>query len=148
MALRIGIELLPKRAISQFQSPWTATQVTVSKRLTFWNRSLTSYGLGKLSGILLQKKRHFSRVRAIWNYSAREHAIITTNPFANMNLVGGKALKRRHPTPSQTIFNIQTLCYEIDDDIRWIIANLSDSEMRLAEVIGFSGGLGVAGVVS
>jgi integrase len=33
--------------------------VTVFKRLTFWNRSLTSYGVGKVSGILLQKKRNF-----------------------------------------------------------------------------------------
>ena len=65
-----------------------------------------------------------------------------------MNLVGGKAPERRHPTPSQTIFNIQTLCYEIDDDMRWIIATFSDSGMRLAEVIGLSGGLGVAGAVS
>ena len=81
-------------------------------------------------------KRHFSRVRAIWIYSAREHGIVTTNPFANMNLGGGRAPKRRHPIPSQTIFNIQTLCCEIDDDMRWIIAALSDSGMRLAEVIG------------
>ena len=65
-----------------------------------------------------------------------------------MNLVGGKAPKRRHPTPSQTIFNIQTLCYEIDDDMRWIIATLSDSGMWLAEEIGLNGGLGVAGAIS
>ena len=65
-----------------------------------------------------------------------------------MNLVGGKALKRRHPTPSQTIFNIQTLCYKIDDDMRWIIATLSDSGMRLAELIGLSGGLVSTGAVS
>ena len=65
-----------------------------------------------------------------------------------MNLVGGKAPKRRHPTPSQTIFNIQTLCYKIDDDMRWIIATLSDSGMRLAEVIGLSGGLVFTGAVS
>ena len=81
-------------------------------------------------------KRHFARVKAIWNFSAREHGITTTNLFANMNLGGGKAPKRRHPIPCQTIFNIQTLCLEIDDDMRWIIAALSDSGMRLAEVIG------------
>ena len=46
-------------------------------------------------------KRHFSRVRAIWNYGAREYGIVTTNPFANMNLGGGKAPKRRQPIPSQ-----------------------------------------------
>jgi len=34
-------------------------QVTVSKRLTFWNRSLMSNGVGKVAGILLQEKRNF-----------------------------------------------------------------------------------------
>jgi integrase len=81
-------------------------------------------------------KRHFSRVRAIWNFSAREHGIMTTNPFANMNLGGGKAPKKRHPIPTTDICTIQKLCKEIDDDMRWIIATLSDSGMRLAEVLG------------
>jgi integrase len=81
-------------------------------------------------------KRHFSRVRAIWNFSAREHGIMTANPFANMNLGGGKAPKKRHPIPTKDIRTIQKLCKELDDDVRWIIATLSDSGMRLAEVIG------------
>ncbi len=81
-------------------------------------------------------KRHFARVRAIWNFSAREHGIMTTNPFANMNLGGGKAPRKRRPIPTENIFNIQTLCGEIDDDMRWIVATISDSGMRLAEVIG------------
>ena len=81
-------------------------------------------------------KRHFLRVRAIWNFSAREHGIMTANPFANMNLGGGKAPKKRHPIPTTDICTIQKLCKEIDDDMRWIIATLSDSGMRLAEVLG------------
>ena len=34
-------------------------QVTVSKRLTFWNRSLLYHGVGKVAGTLLQKKQYF-----------------------------------------------------------------------------------------
>ena len=41
------------------QGPRTECQVTVSKRLMFGNRSLVFYGVGKVSGILLQKKRYF-----------------------------------------------------------------------------------------
>ena len=67
-------------------------------------------------------KRHFARVRAIWNFSAREHGIMTTNPFANMNLGGVKAPKKRRPIPTEDIRTIQKLCKEIDDDMRWIIA--------------------------
>jgi integrase len=65
-----------------------------------------------------------------------EHGIMTTNPFANMNLGGGKAPRKRCPIPTENIFNTQTLCGKIDDDMRWIVATISDSGMRLAEVIG------------
>jgi hypothetical protein len=54
-------------------------------------------------------KRHFSRVRAIWNFSAQEHGIMTANPFANMNLRGGKAPKKRHPIPTKDIRTIQKI---------------------------------------
>ena len=48
-----------KRCISlrapliEFQGAWTVDQVTVSKRLTFWDRSLIYHGVGKFEGILL-----------------------------------------------------------------------------------------------
>ena len=38
------------------QCPWTVDQVTVSKCIMFWNRSLMYYGVGKVSGIILSKK--------------------------------------------------------------------------------------------
>ena len=53
-----------------------------------------------------------------------------------MNLGGGKAPRKQHPIPTENICKIQTLCGEIDDDIRWIVVTMSDSGMRLAEVIG------------
>jgi hypothetical protein len=67
LALWVGIELLPERAISQSQSPWTAIQVTVSKQSTFWNRSLASFGVGKVSDILLfsiMKPAH--KIQLLW----------------------------------------------------------------------------------
>lgn len=39
--------------------------MTVSKRLTFWNRRLLSYGVGKVAGIFLQAKRIFYVSRSI-----------------------------------------------------------------------------------
>ena len=32
---------------------------TVSKRLTFWSSGLLSFGVGKVAGMLSQKKRYF-----------------------------------------------------------------------------------------
>ena len=42
--------------ISKFQGMWTATQVTVSKRIAFLNESLLFYGVGKVAGIPLTKE--------------------------------------------------------------------------------------------
>ena len=83
-------------------------------------------------------KRNLSNVRAIWNYIAREHGIETVNPFANMNYGNAKASVKRLPIPIEDIHKVQKLCFDLDDDIRWIIAAVSDSGMRLAEVIGLT----------
>jgi integrase len=83
-------------------------------------------------------KRNLSNVRAIWNYIAREHGIESVNPFANMNYGNAKAPVKRMPIPLEDIHKVQKLCLELDDDIRWIIAAVSDSGMRLAEVIGLT----------
>ena len=83
-------------------------------------------------------KRNLSNVRAIWNYIAREHGIEAVNPFANMNYGNAKAPVKRMPIPIEDIHKVQKLCLKLDDDIRWIIAAVSDSGMRLAEVIGLT----------
>ena len=77
-------------------------------------------------------------MRAIWNYIAREHGIESLNPFANMDYGNAKALVKRMPIPIEDIHKVPQLCFELDDDIRWIIAAVSDSGMRLAEVIGLT----------
>ena len=42
----------------------------------------------------------------------------------------------RKPIPIKDIRHIQSLCREYDDDLRWLIALLSDSGMRLGEAVG------------
>ncbi|MDC1067273.1 tyrosine-type recombinase/integrase [Alphaproteobacteria bacterium] len=42
----------------------------------------------------------------------------------------------RKPIPTKDIKHIQSLCIEKDDDLRWLIALLSDSGMRLGEGVG------------
>ena len=55
-----------------------------------------------------------------------------------MNYGNAKAPVKRMPIPIEDIHKIQKLCLELDDDIRWIIAAVSDSGIRLAEVIGLT----------
>ena len=83
-------------------------------------------------------KRNFHCIRAIWNYSARENGLATPNPFANMNYGNGSASVARKPIPIENIQTIQQVCFEIDDDIRWLVALLSDTGMRLAEAAGLA----------
>ena len=77
-------------------------------------------------------------MRAIWNYIAREHGIESLNPFANMNYGNAKAPVKRMSIPIEDIHKVQQPYLELDDDIRWIIAAVSDSGMPLAEVIGLT----------
>jgi integrase len=55
-----------------------------------------------------------------------------------MNYGNAKAPVKRMPIPVEDIYKVQKLCFDLDDDIRWIIAAVSDSGMRLAEVIGLT----------
>ena len=83
-------------------------------------------------------KRNFECIRAIWNFAARENGIIDPNPFANMNYGNGAGAVKRMPIPIDDIRKVQQLCYQKDDDIRWLIALLSDTGMRLAEAAGLA----------
>ena len=83
-------------------------------------------------------KRNFERIRAIWNFAARENGVSDPNPFANMNYGNGAAAVKRMPIPIDDLRKVQQLCYQKDDDIRWLIALLSDTGMRLAEAAGLA----------
>ena len=41
--------------------------------------------------------------------------------------------EHRESIPTETIKHIQSLCREYDDDLRWLIALLSDTGTRLGE---------------
>jgi integrase len=81
-------------------------------------------------------KRNFECIRAIWNFVAREHGIETANPFSNMNYGNGRGPAKRKPIPVEEIKKIQNLCFDMDDEVRWLVALLSDTGMRLSEAVG------------
>ena len=83
-------------------------------------------------------KRNFECIRAIWNFAAGENGVSDPNPFANMNYGNGAAAIKRMPIPIDDIRKVQQLCYQRDNDIRWLIALLSDTGMRLAEAAGLA----------
>ena len=47
-----------------------------------------------------------------------------------------KGVVTRKPIPLDDLRRIQRECMQIDDDIRWLVALVSDTGMRLAEAAG------------
>ena len=88
-------------------------------------------------GLLISSvKRVFSSVRAIINLVIQEHGLAINNPFAKTYMPEIEEGQKRLPLPVQIIENIQSLCREYDDDLRWLIALLSYTGMRLGEGVG------------
>ena len=81
-------------------------------------------------------KRNFEVVRAIFNLAEREHALDIKNPFANILLINIKAGSVRPPLKPEEVDRLQALCRRQDDEMRWLIALLSDTGIRLSEACG------------
>ena len=81
-------------------------------------------------------KRVFSSIRAIINLAIAERGLECRNPFANTFFPDDDNLQSRQPISIQDIRKVQTLCKEIDDDMRWLIALISGTGMRLGEAAG------------
>ena len=81
-------------------------------------------------------KRVFSSIRAIINLAISEQGLECRNPFANTFFPDDDNAQSRQPLSIQDIRKVQSLCKEIDDDMRWLIALISDTGMRLGEAAG------------
>ncbi len=80
--------------------------------------------------------RNFSHIKAIINFACSELAIEMRNPFSGVFHDRTAGVVARKPIPIENIRNIQKACRDIDDDMRWLVALISDSGMRLAEAAG------------
>jgi integrase len=95
--------------------------------------ALSERGLRKTS-----IRRNFSTIRAIANFSAREHDLKDIQSFSGVYLGEDETSTqtRRLPIPFEDILRVQTLCRQLDDEARWLIALISDTGMRLSEATG------------
>ena len=88
-------------------------------------------------GLLISSvKRIFSSIRSIINLSISEEGISCINAFSKTYMPESNNIEIRKPIPIKDIRHIQSLCREYDDDLRWLIALLSDNGMRLGEAVG------------
>ena len=81
-------------------------------------------------------KRMFSAVKAIMQLNIAEYGLPCPNVFRGTFLPKKDDVRKRQPIPIETIRSVQNECQTIDDDLRWLIAFLSDSGLRLAEAVG------------
>ncbi|MDA8649945.1 tyrosine-type recombinase/integrase [Alphaproteobacteria bacterium] len=109
------------------------------------NKPINEYAsseAGKLRDVLLNKglavtsiKRMFGSIKAIINLAMAEHGIEGRNPFSSVYMPD-EVQEERQPIPLDAIRRIQRDCMAIDDEMRWLLAIISDTGMRLSEAAG------------
>ena len=80
--------------------------------------------------------RVFNTLISVVNFAISENALDLKNPFIGLYHDRNAGVIKRLPIPLKTITEIQSKCIYIDDDMRWLIALLSDTGMRLGEAVG------------
>lgn len=65
------------------------------------------------------------------NFAVSEIGIDFSNPFGKVYYDRNAGVEKRVPLPIETIRSLQKDCRRIDDDLRWLIALVSDTGMRL-----------------
>jgi integrase len=81
-------------------------------------------------------KRVFASVRAIINLAISEEGFDCSNAFAKTYFPNDDNAQSRQPISMEDIRKVQSLCKDIDDEMRWLIALISDTGMRLGEAAG------------
>ena len=82
-------------------------------------------------------KRVFSSIRAILNLAIAEEGLECSNAFAKTDFPEDDNAQSRQPISAEDIKKVQSLCRITDDEMRWLIALISDTGMRLGEAAGW-----------
>lgn len=120
-AINYLIESLGSRSLDQYSKSDAA-----KLRDWFFQRGL------KASSV----QRNFSCIKAVVSFAINEMGLDCSNPFQGVYLPSDEVPLKRKPIPMKQIISLQNLCVEIDDDIRHLIALISDTGVRLAEAVG------------
>jgi integrase len=80
--------------------------------------------------------RIFGTVRSVVNFTASEVGVTMTNPFTGVYYDRKSGVQERAPLPVDVVKAVQRECMRIDDDVRWLVALVSDTGLRLAEAAG------------
>ena len=81
-------------------------------------------------------KRAFSIIKAIINLAVGELGLDMRNVFTGIYLPDAGDSQKRSAITGTNLAVIQQACMSLDDDMRWLVALLSDTGMRLGEAAG------------
>ena len=91
----------------------------------------------RLKGVGIKTvNRVFASVRAVINLAISEEGFDCSNAFAKTYFPDDDNASSRLPISIQDIKKVQSLCRDTDDEMRWLIALISDTGMRLGEASG------------
>ncbi len=106
-------------------------------------RSYTKVDANKFRDALIDRglsgssiTRVFGTVRSVTNFAASEIGVSISNPFGGVYFDRQAGVQEREPMPIGTIQAVQNECLRLDDELRWLVALISDTGMRLAEAVG------------
>ena len=66
----------------------------------------------------------------------REHGIEGSNAFAKTYMPDRDDTQDKQPVPQDKLIILQKACQETDDEMRWLLALISDTGIRLSKAAG------------
>ena len=143
-AAHLYLELKGKnKGVTFYNSVQRATRYIIS---SIGDKDLASYTRANANSFrdyLLKRElagssitRILAIVKAIFNFANNENGLSLKNHFSGLQYDRFAGVGSREPIPIKTIRAIQKRCIAIDDELRWLIAFISDTGMRLAEATG------------
>lgn len=80
--------------------------------------------------------RIYNALNSTLNFTINEYALDISKPFSRVYFDRTDKVKKRLPIPADILKQIQNECYRIDDDMRWLLALISNTGLRLSEAAG------------
>jgi integrase len=143
-AVQLYLEIKGKnRGVTFEKSVQRATRYIISSIGDKYLRSYTRANSNSFRDYLIEKglvgssvTRVLAIVKAIFNFANNEYGLSLKNHFSGLQYDRFAGVGSREPIPIDNIRVIQKRCIEIDDELRWLVALISDTGMRLAEATG------------
>lgn len=82
-------------------------------------------------------RRVLTTIKVIFSLAVAELGLELSSPFATVYMpTDGDTELKRQPLSTDAIRSLQHHCISMDDDLRWLLALISDTGMRLSEATG------------